>query len=172
MFTRRKKSYGAVIGASIVITLCILIFVIAWPTEPGTTQNPNAEYSSGDNVLNPTENEQSPSSGNLSPNSGDGTNNSQDEQGKQPDGDDIAQNTQNNSKPSGISATTDSYYLVKYVDGFVKVFFFDSNGNSIELEKTGIAFDVLNPSDQRLLSNGIKASSQEELATILQDFEG
>ena len=152
-----------VIYTSIVITICLLVVALAWPADSGPsdendliqTQQGSIVYpediNRGDKKNNPTENENN----NEDINSGEEENDESNEDDK-----------------SGISQQNESYYLVKYLDGYVRVFFVNNQGKMVELEKTGIVFDVLNPTDQKLFTNGIKAGSQEELSTLLQDFEG
>ena len=70
-----------------------------------------------------------------------------------------------------ISEKDSSYYLVKSVDGKVKVFFVNESGEPLELETTEIVYDLLSTADQKLFDEGCKVESQEELAVLLQDFE-
>ena len=70
-----------------------------------------------------------------------------------------------------ISEKGASYYLVKSVDGRIKVFFVNEEGEKVELETTEIVYELLSTSDQKLFDEGVTLNSQEELAVLLQDFE-
>ncbi|WP_027398605.1 hypothetical protein [Anaerovorax odorimutans] len=63
------------------------------------------------------------------------------------------------------------YYLVKEIDGKIKLFYYDSFGNEKLIRTTNIEFSLLSKEDQLLFKNGIKKDSQEELNELLQDFE-
>lgn len=65
----------------------------------------------------------------------------------------------------------ESYYLVKNDNNEVRVFFFDSRGKSIELEKTNIVYETLSESDQRRLDVGIKLYNRDELNKLIMDYE-
>lgn len=83
----------------------------------------------------------------------------------------IKEKDYNPGEKSNISDTFATYYLVKSVDGKVKVFFVNESGEPLELETTEIVYDLLSTADQKLFDEGCKVESQEELAVLLQDFE-
>ena len=86
-----------------------------------------------------------------------------------------------NSTPESISepeittpseeSANDGYYLVKEVDGIIKVFYYDEQGKETLVRETDIAFSLLSTSDQSLFQKGIIKHSTEELDELLQDFE-
>ena len=68
--------------------------------------------------------------------------------------------------------TTDTgYYLVKEVDGVIKVFFYNDQGKEALVRETDIAFSLLSVVDQALFQKGIIKHTEEELDELLQDFE-
>ena len=42
-----------------------------------------------------------------------------------------------------------SYYLVKYDNNVIKIFFSDETGNLVQLEETAIIYQTLSPADQK-----------------------
>lgn len=70
------------------------------------------------------------------------------------------------AKPEDIG-----YYLVKEVDGIIKVFYYDEEGKESLIRETDIAFSVLSTADQRLFQKGVIKHTPEELDELLQDFE-
>ena len=70
------------------------------------------------------------------------------------------------TKPEDIG-----YYLVKEVDGIIKVFYYDEEGKESLIRDTDIAFSVLSTADQRLFQKGVIKHTPEELDELLQDFE-
>lgn len=74
-----------------------------------------------------------------------------------------SENNQNSSNPD--------YYLVKEVDGIIKVFYYDEFGKETFIKDTDIAFSILSVADQELFRKGVIKLSTEELDELLQDFE-
>lgn len=161
MFTKKRKDYRTFIFITVVITLCLLIIAIAWPTDPEIKQNDDP----GTNVNSEqvSENPGQSSSGNAGENDND-EDNEDDENWEEEDNFPPGEKT-------NISDEGESYYLVKKAGDAVKVFFVDHSGNEIELEDTNIIYDMLSYDDQALFDQGYKVKSQEELAVLLQDFE-
>lgn len=65
-----------------------------------------------------------------------------------------------------------SYYLVKYDNNSIKIFFSDKSGSLVELEETEIIYETLSEEDQRRFNDGIKVVTREELNQVLMDYEG
>ena len=144
MFTeKRRKNYMTFIYTAIIIVLCLLIAAIAWPSEPGTAPVNNTGSTDADNLIK---------------------DNNSDHGGILPE--DNAPEEKND-----ISKEAGTYYLVKNVDGQIKVFFMDEGEDPVELETTEIIYDLLSTADQKLFDEGFKVKNQEELAVLLQDFE-
>ncbi len=62
-------------------------------------------------------------------------------------------------------------YLVREEDGLVKVFYFNSDGESHLVRTTAISFSLLSESDQALFEKGIIKKTEDDLIELLQDFE-
>ena len=54
----------------------------------------------------------------------------------------------------------------------ISVFFITEDGKQIKLEDTEIIYDLLPQEDQRNFDVGIVLEEQEQLSSLLQDFEG
>ncbi|QOX62768.1 hypothetical protein FRZ06_05115 [Anoxybacterium hadale] len=84
-------------------------------------------------------------------------------------------NTETNSdSDSGTPADEtkkQGYYLLKEVDGVIKVFYYDEQGKEKLIRTTDIAFSLLSVGDQELFQKGIIKNNEEELNELLQDFE-
>ncbi|MCI6855781.1 MAG: hypothetical protein MR908_10855 [Firmicutes bacterium] len=140
--TKRRKNYMTFIYSSIIVVLCLLIAAIAWPTEPAAKQV---------NKTSPTD---------------DDTVDQRDVSDFEPIEEEPSPDEKNN-----ILNEDATYYLVKSIDGQIKVFFVNEDGEPLELETTDIVYELLSTADQKLFDEGCKVESQEELAVLLQDFE-
>ncbi len=142
--TKKRKNYMTFIYSAIVVVLCLLIIAIAWPTEAETE---------------PVNKQSSTDMGRIA----------------EPDTDSESSDDEEKDQSAGekniISEKGASYYLVKSVDGRIKVFFVNEEGEKVELETTEIVYELLSTSDQKLFDEGVTLNSQEELAVLLQDFE-
>lgn len=142
--TKKRKNYMTFIYSAIVVVLCLLIIAIAWPTEAETE---------------PVNKQSSTDMGRIA----------------EPDTDSESSDDEEKDQSAGekniISEKGASYYLVKSVDGRIKVFFVNEEGEKVELETTKIVYELLSTSDQKLFDEGVTLNSQEELAVLLQDFE-
>lgn len=94
----------------------------------------------------------------------------QSENSGQDDSDDENRNDNNSDEPVS-KIVTESYYLVKNDNNIVRVYYYDSQGKHIEIEKTNIVYETLSESDQKRLDEGIKLSSREQLNKLLMDYE-
>lgn len=63
------------------------------------------------------------------------------------------------------------YYLVKEIDGIIKIFYYDNDGTESLIRETDIAFSLLSITDQSLFQKGVIKHTPEELDELLQDFE-
>lgn len=161
MFTKKRKDYRTFIFITVVITLCLLIIAIAWPTDPEIKQNDDPGTKANSEQLSENQNANS------------AKDNDEKDYGDDDDDDDDWEEEDNfpPGEKTNISDEGESYYLVKKAGDAVKVFFVDHSGNEIELEDTNIIYDMLSYDDQALFDQGYKVKSQEELAVLLQDFE-
>ncbi|MEG1930313.1 MAG: hypothetical protein RR131_04160 [Anaerovorax sp.] len=64
-----------------------------------------------------------------------------------------------------------AYYLVKEVEGLVKIFYYNTEGHEELIRATDIEFSLLSEADQKLFSRGILRYTKDELNQLLQDFE-
>lgn len=64
-----------------------------------------------------------------------------------------------------------SYYLVREVEGVVKVFYCDENGQESLQQITSIPFSLLSGEDQKMLTEGVHIDTESELASFLENFD-
>ena len=64
-----------------------------------------------------------------------------------------------------------TYYLLKYDNDIVRVFFSDSKGDLIELEETDIVYETLSVEDQAQFQEGIQVENRDALNRLLMDYE-
>ena len=145
--TKKRKNYMTFIYSAIIVVLCLLIVAIAWPAAPACPTEPSDPVNASKQTeqTEPTEPKESV---------------------KPPE----TSSEQINEKDN-ISENSSTYYLVKSVDGQIKVFFINKSGEPLELETTQIVYELLSTADQKLFDEGCRVESQEELAVLLQDFE-
>lgn len=154
MFTRQKKNYRTFVYVALIIMLCILIVALMWPKEAEPSNN---DVKTGTNVKIDSDKDNNKDKNNIPDNTA----------SDKPNGVDT---DVDNQKPV-VDEKQETYYVVKRKDDKISVFFSNEKGEEIELETTDIVYDLLTPEDQRNFDEGIKAKSQEELSSILQDFE-
>lgn len=163
MFTRQKKNYRIFIYAALIITLCILVVALMWPktAEPDAIDQANAQTDAeGENPIDADNKDRETD---VSDNNVSGSN-------EEDEPDEQRENEDTHDK-SVVGEKQDTYYVVKRNGDKISVFFSDENGEEIELETTDIIYELLTPEDQKNFDEGIKAESQEQLSSILQDFE-
>ena len=163
MFTRQKKNYRIFIYAALIITLCILVVALMWPktAEPDAVDQANAQTDAEDENSIDADNKDRETD--VSDNNVSGSN-------EEDEPDELRENEDTHDK-SVVGEKQDTYYVVKRNGDKISVFFSDENGEEIELETTDIIYELLTPEDQKNFDEGIKAESQEQLSSILQDFE-
>lgn len=148
MFARKtKKNYAILFWAAAVLCLCVLIIYFAWPEDPAYPSKQNDAQK-----ISKTEKDMAVVNKYLQESDG-----AEDE---------------NENEDDGIIPHQTPYYLVKRAGDAIVVFFCDENGNMVQLERTEILYEMLGPDDQALFDQGVQIESQEELSTLLQDFEG
>ena len=148
--TKKRKNYMTFIYSAIIVVLCLLIVAIAWPAAPADPTEPSSpsDTVNGSKQAEPAEPKES----------------------SEPVNPPETSSEQINEKDN-ISEDSSTYYLVKSVDGQIKVFFVNKDGDHLELETTEIVYELLSTADQKLFDEGCRVESQEELAVLLQDFE-
>lgn len=152
MFSRKKKNYRVILTTALIICICVLIALILWPASPET--KPNEVNTNAESKTDINKND---STGymNQSPNS---------------------QNNHAEDKHNDDGASTfnqgKAYYIVKKNGDVISVFFITENGEQIKLEDTEILYETLPIEDQNNFDRGVIVEKQEDLASLLQDFEG
>ena len=150
---KKKKNYRTFIYAALIVFLCLVIVVIAWPDD-------SSVLAADSEQTDPTQQQED----RQTLNAGDFIEHLEDDEDADKDGPEIPEVTD-------IAEQAETYYLVRRDSGLIKVFFVDEDGNEIELETTEIVYDVLGPEDQKLFDEGYRVDTQEKLAVLLQDFE-
>lgn len=151
--TKKRKNYMTFIYSAIIVVLCLLIVAIAWPAAPSDPTDPTEPSNPSDPV-----------------NASKQTEPTEPKESSEPVNPPETSSEQINEKDN-ISEDSSTYYLVKSVDGQIKVFFVNKDGDHLELETTEIVYELLSTADQKLFDEGCRVESQEELAVLLQDFE-
>lgn len=64
-----------------------------------------------------------------------------------------------------------TYYLLKYDNDVICVYFSDQQGNLTKLEETDIVYETLSPEDQMQFDAGIQVENRDSLNRILMDYE-
>ena len=64
-----------------------------------------------------------------------------------------------------------TYYLLKYDNDVVRIYFSDQQGNLTELEETDIIYETLSVEDQQQFVEGIQVDSRDALNRLLMDYE-
>lgn len=77
--------------------------------------------------------------------------------------------TEGTSAPS--QEQQQAYYLIKEVEGVVKVFYCDETGQKTLYQITSIPFQLLSKEDQQLLTKGVQISTESELARFLENYD-
>ncbi len=72
---------------------------------------------------------------------------------------------------SMVQEASKAYYLVKEIDGFIKIYYYSPTGEEKLIRITDIPYELLSTDDQRLFSKGVMKYSIDELNELLQDFE-
>lgn len=78
--------------------------------------------------------------------------------------------TQNNAPETSTESAPETY-LIKEVDGVVKVFLCDNEGGEELYLITSIPFDLLSEEDQQLFIDGVVIETEEDLGAFLQNFD-
>ena len=64
-----------------------------------------------------------------------------------------------------------TYYLLKYDNDIIRIYFSDQQGKLTELEETDIVYETLSPEDQQQFQDGIQVENRDALNRILMDYE-
>jgi len=136
--------------------VCVLIVLLFWPKEPDN--NDAYDKTKAQNEQQQTESFEEDSPDDLYDEEAD----LYDEENEEDYSED--EDYVNNDK-------LETFYLIKKDGDKIKVFFSDKYGDLIELEETAIIYDLLPTEDQVLFEEGLRANTQEELSSILMNYE-
>lgn len=64
-----------------------------------------------------------------------------------------------------------TYYLLKYDNDVIRIYFSDQQGELTELEETNIVYETLSTEDQKQFLDGIQVENRDALNLILMDYE-
>lgn len=78
---------------------------------------------------------------------------------------------ENEEKEGTDTQTHPESYLIKEIDGVVKVFLCNEDGSKELYLITSIPFDLLSESDQQLFVDGVEIETEEDLGEFLQNFD-
>ena len=147
MFTRQKKNYRVFVYTALIITVCLLAAALLWRAD-----DPAAGTEAAADTAAETEKQ---------------------EKEEIPPADEPADSEKNEEDVNerGITQNSQSYYIVRRDGDVISVFFVSPDGEEVRLEDTDIIYELLPPEDQNSFDEGIKAESQDQLASLLQDFE-
>lgn len=67
--------------------------------------------------------------------------------------------------------TQETYFLVREVDGVIKIFYCNEKGEESLFEITTIPFSLLSKEDQQLFAEGVHLKTQDELERFLENFD-
>jgi len=80
-------------------------------------------------------------------------------------------NSNDNLEKNDVIPSDNEYYLVKEIDGIIKLFHYDETGLERLIRDTDISYSLISENDQALFSEGIIIQTEDELLDLLQDFE-
>ncbi|MBR3786350.1 MAG: hypothetical protein IKJ77_08100 [Firmicutes bacterium] len=72
---------------------------------------------------------------------------------------------------SAPAAKKQTYYLLKYDNDIIRIYFSDQQGELTELEETDIVYETLSPEDQKQFRDGIQVENRDALNRLLMDYE-
>ena len=155
MFSRKKKNYAWVYVCGILAILIIAVFILIGAFTDRNDKD--ALQASLESKANQSEDSSSDSESIRTPQTQDNS------KGETEDGAEENKNDQNQFYQS--------YYLVKYDNHVIKIFFSDETGNLTELEETTIVYETLSEEDQRRFREGIQVSGRDDLNRLIMDYE-
>lgn len=144
MFSKQRRNYRIFIYVALVVALCVLIVLLFWPKEPDAY---------------------------IYEDKGNENTNLKEEQAYHYDEDSEEEKKEETEDDFVVNKALETYYLVKNDGDSVKVFFSDKYGDLIELESTDIIYELLPVEDQSRFDEGIKVQTQEELSSLLMNYE-
>lgn len=87
------------------------------------------------------------------------------------DEDDAGEQASVSGNTDGEEKLLQSYYLVKYDNDVIRIYFSDQTGRIMELEETTIVYETLSQEDQNRFRSGVKLNDRDALNKLLMDYE-
>lgn len=144
MFSQRRKKYKNLVWASVLTAVAILALV-ALLGYLGSFKDKNYEEAPANEVVSTAENSAEFEEDNVE------------------------------EESEAVSAARDikkqTYYLLKYDNDVVHVYFSDQQGELTELEETDIVYETLSTEDQKQFVEGIQVENRDALNRLLMDYE-
>lgn len=147
MFSQRRKKYKNMVWASVLTAVAILALV-ALLGYLGSFKNKTYEEAPANEVVTT----------------------SQDNKQYKED-DDVVEAENGEDVVAARDIKKQTYYLLKYDNDVVRVYFSDQQGKLTELEETGIVFETLSTEDQQQFLEGIQVENRDALNRLLMDYE-
>ena len=72
---------------------------------------------------------------------------------------------------AGKNAKKQTYYLLKYDNDVIRIYFSNQQGELTELEETNIVYETLSTEDQKQFLDGIQVENRDALNLLLMDYE-
>ncbi|SCJ80263.1 Uncharacterised protein [uncultured Eubacterium sp.] len=144
MFSQKKRNLTWIYVCIILLIAVIAVFILI-----GALSNKNAEDAERTNLESKVSEENQ-----SEPNADNATNVQEPEDSK-----------------SDAEKFYQSYYLVKYDNNVIKIYFSDETGKLTELESTSIVYETLSQGDQAKFREGIKVENRDDLNRLMMDYE-
>lgn len=157
MFSQRRKRYKNMVFASVLVAVAILALVVLLGYLGSLKDNPNTETPVNE-VISATEDTEEPA---------------KDDDRDTADDDVEMENRQTEGEPSQLQMNEkkQTYYLLKYDNDVIRIYFSDQQGKLTELEETAIVYETLSTEDQTQFQEGIQVENRDELNRLLMDYE-
>ena len=157
MFSQRRKRYKNMVFASVLVAVAILALVVLLGYLGSLKDNPNTETPVNE-VISATEDTEEPAT---------------DDDRDTADDDVEMENRQTEGEPSQLQMNEkkQTYYLLKYDNDVIRIYFSDQQGKLTELEETAIVYETLSTEDQTQFQEGIQVENRDELNRLLMDYE-
>ena len=151
MFSQRRKKYRNMVWASVLTAVVLLSFIVLLGYLGSLKDNPNAEAPVNETVSTTEDAEETGAD------------------------EDAALATEDESEAEDEQLQTEekkeTYYLLKYDNDVIRIYFSDQQGKLTELEETAIVYETLSTEDQIQFQDGIQVDSRDALNRLLMDYE-
>lgn len=152
MFSQRKKKYRNMVWASVLTAVALLSLVLLLGYLGSFRDKSYEEAPANETVSVPKETQVADADTVESKNTE-----------TKPEKDD--------NEPFEKNIKKQTYYLIKYDNDVIRVYFSDQQGNMTELEETNIIYETLSSEDQMQFQTGIQVENRDALNRLLMDYE-